>query len=328
MMVSPGSDPVRDLRALLSEGRYQEVLDRHGSTVSEGAGSEPGIAIGVATAATRLGRLDQGETLAGLAEEQYRRRADDDGRLRCLNLLGAIAWERGQVDLATTRWTRALEMARTWRDTLMTARISNNLASALHLGGRGTEARSLYREAMLAYQRLAERRFTAETAHNIAITYRDDGELELAEDACAEAVRQAELVGDGALLALALTGRGETRVAQGDYVLAAADLDRAERLAAEAQDRLGVAEVARVRAVRLLAIGDFTGALAQAGAGRSAAQSLGSALLEAECAAVEVSALNGLGRNREAGERHAVAAAAFRRLGAVAQLDRLGPSPA
>jgi hypothetical protein len=111
-------------------------------------------------------------------------------------------------------------------------------------------------------------------------------------------------------------------------VLAAADLDRAERLAREANDRLGAGEVARVRALRFLALGRLDLALSQAEAGRAVGAELGSALLQAECAAVAFRALAGLGRAAEAAVRHVEAAALFRRLGAVAQLERLGMSPA
>ena len=41
---------------------------------------------------------------------------------------------------------------------LLAARASNNLASVSYLEGRVPEARSLYREALLSYQRLGDRR--------------------------------------------------------------------------------------------------------------------------------------------------------------------------
>ena len=323
-MVPAGSDPIRDLRALLAQGRYQEVLDRHFAAPPEWERGEPAIELAVATAATRLGRLGDGQVLAVAAHDEYRLHADDDGRMRCVNLLGAIAWERGQLDGASGRWAEALELARQVGDPVMTARVSNNLALAMHLTGRVAEARSHFRESLVTYRRLGERRYAAETAHNLAVTYREEGELRLADDADAEAVRHAELVADPALIALTITGRAETRLAQGDHPLAASDLARAERLCRGANDPLGLAEVRRVRGERWLRLRQPARALEEAEAARAVAAELGSALLQAECAALAYRALRQLDRLDEARLRFEEAERLFRTLGAVAHLRRLG----
>ena len=322
MMLPPDADPVRTLRGLLALGRYQEILDRY---VAEAPAppSDPGVALAVATAATRLGRLADGAALADRALTTFRARADDDGRMRCLNLLGAIAWERGDLAGAETAWRGALDLARIDADILIAARASNNLASTLHLDGRVPEAQSLYREALLAYQRLADRRGAAETMHNLALTYRQEGDLDGALEAGAEAVRHAELVGDGLLLALMLTGHAETRIGMGELALAEPELERADALARTANDPLGVAEVARVMALRWLELRQPDRALATVEPARAVAVELGSALLEAECAAIASRALRHLGQDQEARRRHTEAGRLFRRLGAARLLEEL-----
>lgn len=324
MMPAPDADPIRELRGLLAAGRYQDLLDRYPPEGGPAAG-DPGVALAIATAATRLGRLGDGESLAGGALTRFRSRADDDGRMRCLNLLGAIAWERGDLARAERHWRGALDLARARADALIAARASNNLASALHLDGRVVEAGSLYREALLAYQRLADRRGAAETMHNLALTYRQEGDLGAAEAAGVEAVRHAELVGDPLLLALMLTGHAETRVSRGDFALAEPELDRADALARTANDPLGSAEVDRVRALRWLELRRPERALETVEPARETAANLGSALLEAECAAIAFRALGALDRRDEAQARYAEAERLFRSLGAtrlLAELER------
>jgi len=284
--------------------------------------ADPGVTLGLATAAARLGELQRAERWALDARERYRQRADDDGRLRCSNLLGAVAFERGAVDQAALEWSGVLEAARVAGDTLMVARVSNNLGSARHLRGEVTEARSLFREALVAYQRLATRRFAAESAHNLGLTFREADELDLAEQAAGEAVRHAELVAEPGLLALTLTGRAETRVAMGLVDLANADLDRAVALATRIDDRIGVAEARRVRAALRLASGDPVGAAVEAEAARETAASLGVSLLQAEAAALLADALAASGEP-EAGVRREEARALFTRMGAVGHLARL-----
>ena len=319
-MLPSDADPIRDLRALLAQGRYQDVLARY--PVSERQ-REPALTLGVATAATRLGQLAAGENLAGAALGEFRARADDDGRMRTLNLLGAIMFERGRLADAGRYWAEALDIGRALGDTQLVARASNNLASALDLEGRTEVARSRYREALLAYQRMADRRGLAETCYNLAIVCRLEGDLEGAEDFGAEAVRHADVVGDAVLLALMTVGRAETMLERREFALAAEALDRAGRLAREAADELGQADVLRVRAERWLRVGEPGRALDAARAGRQIAAGHQSALLEGECAAIEARAAARLGRVDGVATARALAERIFTELGATLHLDRL-----
>lgn len=322
-MLPPDADPIRDLRTLLAQGRYQDVLARYRAVASAERRREPALTLGVATAATRLGHLTDGEGLASEALGEFRARADDDGRMRTLNLLGAIMFERGRLTDAARYWAEALELGRALGDTQLVARASNNLASALHLEGRSDVARSRYREALLAYQRMADRRGLAETCHNLAIGCRLDGDIDGAEDFGAEAVRHAEVVGDPVLLALMTVGRAETMLERREFALAAEALDRADRLARDAADEIGRAEVLRVRAERWIRVGEPARALADAGAGRQIAAHHQSALLEGECAAIEARAAARIGRTGAAAAARASAERIFTELGATLHLERL-----
>ena len=57
----------------------------------------------------------------------------------------------------------------------MAARASNNLASLAQLGERPEVALSLYRSALISYQRLGDRRGMAETHHNLGLVFRQLG---------------------------------------------------------------------------------------------------------------------------------------------------------
>ena len=105
-----------------------------------------------------------------------RSRADDDGHMRSSNLLGVIAFEQGFLDQAHQSFTVALAIARALKDTLMTARVCNNLASLADLRGSVQDALTLYRSALLSYQRLGDRRGTAESYHNLGIVFRQMGD--------------------------------------------------------------------------------------------------------------------------------------------------------
>ncbi len=320
-----GDTPTR-LRALLAQGRYQDVLDLHRAESALGS-SSPGVALAVATAATRLGFLTDGETLASDALSRFRNRVDDDGQMRCLNLLGAIAYERGRLDDASFRFAASLDFGRRLNDIQSTARASNNLASVAFLRGRVEESRSLFREALLSYQRLGDRRGIAETHHNLGIVARETGQIEEAGREAEEAVRHAAVTSDPALAALATVGQAETAVADGEFALAAERLDRSEKLAAQAGDEVGVAETNRVRAELALLQGDPVRALEIALAGRATAERFSSTQLQGECAALGMRAARRLGRSAQAAGLFAEAERLFLALGAVLHLERLRLEP-
>lgn len=311
------------LRALLAEGRFQNVLERYLELGSAPEAGRPDVQLLAATAATRLGDLDRGSTLALQALALFRARGDADGRMRCLNLLGAIHWERGRIEEAERCWAEAQGLARQLGDSLMLARTSNNLASAAHLQGRSDQAAGLYREALLAYHRLGNRRGMAETYHNLGFAYRQAGEWREAEGATANAVRHAELLGEPGLLALVLGAKAELSVERNDSALAQRELERAAEYATEAGDLIGRAEVHRVEALNALSREAWEVALFHAETARLVAVEHDSALLAAECAGIAARALQQMGQTEAAERRRAQAEAGFRQLGATSMLERL-----
>jgi len=58
---------------------------------------DPGSLLQEATGAMRQGDPDRAGRLAASALEQFRARGDADGRMRSENLLGAVAFERGEI---------------------------------------------------------------------------------------------------------------------------------------------------------------------------------------------------------------------------------------
>ena len=316
-MTSPAApdDPARELRQLVDAGRYREALDAH-QRVGGHHPRGPEAELLAATAATRIGDLGTAVTLAETALELFRVRADTDGRMRASNLLGAIAFEHGRLDDADRCFGEALELARALDDTRMAAHASNNLASVAHLQSRPDLALSLYRSALLAYQRLGDRRGTAQTYHNLGLAFRQQEAWDDADAAALQAVRHAEEVGDGALLALAVTGRSESHIERGELDLARQELVRAEKLSVQSHDEVGLVEARRLEALLALKSGKLEDAAGQALAARMAAEKLGILQMQAECAGLLAQALRRLGRKVEADEYRAEALGLFERLGA------------
>jgi tetratricopeptide (TPR) repeat protein len=325
MMSGPSTpdDLSRELRELVSAGLFREALARMQTSGAAPARQRPEVQLLGATAATRVGELSTAVSLAEAALEKFRARGDRDGRMRAVNLLGAIAFEHGRLPEAEPLFGEALFLARQLGDSLMEARASNNLASMAVLRGEADTALTMYRSALLSYTKLGDRRGTSEAYHNLGITFRLIREWHDSQDAATEAVRHAELLGERSLMALAVMGRAEIELERGDLDLAHRELERAAALAREAGDELGGAEVERLQAVLAIAKGDFESGLRLAEAALAVAQRFGSALLEGECAAAAARALRGLGRAAQAESRRALAAQRFEALGAVRWVEQL-----
>jgi eukaryotic-like serine/threonine-protein kinase len=285
--------------------------------------ADPGTVLRDATVAMRQGNLPGAAALAAAAAARFRARGDEDGRMRSENLLGAVAFETGQVGDAERCFGAALELAHNLDDSLMTARASNNLASVAHLTGRPELALSLYRTALLSYQRLGDRRGMAETSHNLGIAFRQLGQWTDAERAAEEAVRHAELTGDAALRGLAHVGLAELQLERKAWPLAERGIARAAALAVEGADPIGVAEAGRLRALLQLGMGDAGAALREALQAQAEAHTLGSALLEAECTTVAARAARALGDDARAEALRTEAEAGLVRLGAAGLLAQL-----
>lgn len=323
-MTAPTAEPdlVSALRALLGAGRYRDAINTWVAAPG-GEAQRPEALLLAATASMRVGDVSRAGDLAAEAAEGFRLRADPDGRLRALNLLGAVAFEAGVLDEAAARFDLARSLARQVGDTLFEAHAANNLASVAHLRGDATTALSLYRVALLAYQRLGDRRGTTQTYHNLGLAFRELGAWLDADEATFQAMRHARMVEDAGLAAIAITGRAELDVARGELDVATRELDRAGELALQADDPIGVAEIGRVRALAALRRGEPGPALAEARVAGQIAREQGSMLLVAECSAAAAMALRRLGRGEEAEFNRAAAAEGFARLGARAHSEQL-----
>jgi hypothetical protein len=120
-----------------------------------------------------------------------------------------------------------------------------------------------------------------------------------------------------------LTGQAETAISYGAMSVAVEALDRASRLAAQAGDELGIAEVERVRAERWLRLGDAPRAVAAAESAHAVARRFGSMQLQAESAAIAMRAHLLLQQLELAAEWRTEAEGLFTSLGGVLNLARL-----
>jgi len=319
MVRSPSDESalLLELRALAERGRHRDVLSRLETLSPDTLERRTPYALLAAEAHGRLGAHAEAERWAQAALVIARTRGERHAELRARNYQGAIALERGDVDAAEPHFAAALELARTLEDHAAQARCLNNLGIIANLRGDSRAALASYTLALTAYQQAGLVRGMAETQHNIGISWRVLGDYAQALAAAEEAVRLAEQqVRDEALTALAIAGRAELHLFQGDADLAAAELALAAAAYERLQHPVGLAEVWRLQAGVARARGDLAGAAALLARAAELARGQGSAHTLAEIERDLGLALEASGDRAGARAARERAVALYRRLGA------------
>jgi tetratricopeptide (TPR) repeat protein len=241
--------PLHAAQELADAGRYAELVTYLSGRPSNELEQSPMLALLSSIGHSRLGRLDLGQPWALVALSRARVLGDRRLELRALNVCGAIALERGGINEAGHFFTRAQEEAMQDNDMASVGRCANNLGIIANMQGDYGRAVGAYTRAIAAYQAARYDQGMAESQHNLAITYREQGHLDHAMQAADAAVREAERLGDQRLKAQALAGRAEIRVMRGEPGLAILEAERALAVHRELKDAVRETEDLRILAV-------------------------------------------------------------------------------
>jgi tetratricopeptide (TPR) repeat protein len=241
-------------------GRWGEVLNVLG-VASDGTPEPEQVAL-VGEALLRTARPREAEAWLRRRLPDVERGGDWVTRRRAMNLWGAAQFELGQLEGAELAFKRAVELGEQEDDPLIVARAINNLGQIANVRGRRVDALVLYKLAVPAYQRLGNVRGLAESYHNMAISYRDLGDLTLADECEQHAIEFARQVPAARLAALARIGRAELALRRGDHAVARVAALRGATECLGLGDPAGTADGLRVLGLACIAAGAFADASA------------------------------------------------------------------
>jgi tetratricopeptide (TPR) repeat protein len=252
--------------------------------------------------------------------------ADDATRARhrrAVNMIGVASFALGDLEEANAALSRALELATRDDDLLMMAQATNNLGAIANLQGRHEDALWQYRLALPMLQRLGQPRLLAEGYHNMAITFRDVGELTEADEHERRAIDYAKDAGAARVAAMGRTGRAEIALRRGDAEFA----ETTARLAIEELGTLGdplnEADAHRVVGTACAAQHRNADALAAFARALEIAREHGHALNEAETLRDRVDVLLRTGARDRARLDAEAAIGLFEKLGATSECEAL-----
>jgi tetratricopeptide (TPR) repeat protein len=228
---SAGGD-IESIRMLTIAGAWEEALGPLTELIGSGPPSGE-LALLYGETLLRTGRERMAidwlrQTEPGLATDRTAHR-------QVFNMIGVACFALGELDDAANAFSEALDLASQSEDLLLLARVSNNLGTIANMRGQHEEALGHYRLAIPAYQRIGQVRGLAESYHNLAITYRDLGDLEQADENERRAIEYAADAEVPRVAAIGRIGRAEIALRRNDARLA----ETTARMAAEELSRLG-----------------------------------------------------------------------------------------
>ena len=209
--------------------------------------------------------------------------SEDRASLRRATVLnGAAHFVLGELDVARRGFNDALKLARVDGDDSLVARAMSNLGAIANIEGDHSGALALYHLAISAHQRLGNTRGLAETFHNMAITIRDLGRLQEADELEQRSVEFARDAEQPLLMSIARMGRAELALRRGDASFAEATARRVAIEFAAAGEPVREAEAKRLAGVACTLSGKHAEARALLDFAVDRARQHGAVLHEAE----------------------------------------------
>ena len=282
----------------------------------------------------RQGSYQQSAEWARMGRALAERQGNEHDQAKADKLLGAISYSLGDYGRAVELGEQSLRLFAKIGDIQEQAGVNMNLGNAQHELGRWHEARASYEASARLNAAVGNAYEQAILANNLGDVLRNLGDLEgaIEQGRTALAGLSRSLYGSG----VAAMNLGATYILRGDLGLAAAELDRADGLFAQAGTDSFLPELLRYRAELALAHNDAAGAIAFCGDALAHAQRLGARLEEGTARRVLAQALAAQGdlaaadaeldaseaALREAGNRYELARSAVQRADVLARLGR------
>lgn len=268
---------------LAGESRWQELLEfLDAQRARADCLASADLAYRVGEALYHLGRMDELADHAAAFERTARNRRDVPAILRALNLRGIAAFELGHTPEARDAFETLMALAEAEGDQDMLARACLNLGAVANLVGDPATALTLYHLALPLFQKLGQIRGQSQTHQSLALSYRDSGRYDDADDAYREAIRLGLELGYLPIVSMGSIGRAELLMLRDDPRAALGLVEWGLRLARRLEDPITEGTGLRVRARARAALGREAEARQDLQVALDVARQTGNRLLEAE----------------------------------------------
>jgi tetratricopeptide (TPR) repeat protein len=302
-------------RRLYEQRAYAELVDLLGALDLQELLRQPQLGFFLADAQRRLGHTQAALELAIALRGPARRAGIPRLELDLLNLEGMLRFETGSVAGAEQCWRELLNEASRHALEEFVARANNNLGIIYTVQARPVEAISCYERAIAAYRTLGMRRGIAQSCQNLAITYRELGRSDEADEHFVSALDYAKQDGSTDEMARAEQERAlGIYLARRDARLARLTAQRALERFEQLKDPVGTGDTLRVLAMIELGEGNLDSAQQHVARALEKARATGHQFLEAEAQEVAAAIYQRRGDAAAADAARSVATSLFQQL--------------
>ena len=293
-------------KALASLGRHEEAIVEYRTLLNHCEApefiqvrSETFTQIGQLLA--KQGDFDRALGFLQRAINAYRRSDDTVGYCKALRNLGVVYVELGELTEAEANFQEAIDMADKTEQPVLYADLVNNMGAVQNMKGDWRAALKHYRESLTLYRANSEKRKSAYTLNNIAITLVekqiDDEAFQYFQDANAIA----EEIKDASLALIIDINLSDLYVKRHDYEQARKHCEKAENYLVKKELTNGhLVETKKLSGKIAYCEKRYEDALRQLSSALEISRSLGAHLLEAEVLRERGVVLRAMERNLDA----------------------------
>jgi tetratricopeptide (TPR) repeat protein len=297
------ADHLAEARVAEREGRSEAAVVAYGAAIAtaERTGESATLAEALRRVAVHYHQRndpEQARTLCRRSYEVARTLGNSPLAAEALNTLGAVEFERGQMQSARELLGEALTLGQSRPDLL--SRIEQNLGIIATIQGDHAAALGHYRSSLAACQATGDTKGCAIAFHNLGMISADQHEWAEAERYYLESFRLAEATGEVHLQGLCRLNHAEVHLARQSFELARESAEAALATFDQLGSRLDKSDAYRVLGVVYRETGRHALAQARLTAAIEAAAATGAVLSEAEASRELARLYQAMGRNQEA----------------------------
>ncbi|MBC7805229.1 MAG: tetratricopeptide repeat protein [Akkermansiaceae bacterium] len=247
-------------RGLLREGRYwcekalQVPVDNNPEYVDLGAK----VLKGIGWLAQNMGEFALAKQWLSDAREIYTRNNDQKGLGGVLNLLGAAAYYRNELDEARQLFGESIRIRRETGERLGLGSALNNLGNISYRIGDHDEAERCYRESTEIMREVGDERNLSLTLSNIASIVSARGDFDAAEAMMRECLEIRQRLGDLRSVGNSFYNLGVLNRFRGDHSKAQSLLEQSIALRRKIEDGYGLARSLTVLGGTHADLGNYT----------------------------------------------------------------------
>ncbi|MGA7720604.1 MAG: tetratricopeptide repeat protein [Ignavibacteriaceae bacterium] len=250
-------------RFTITSGKFQTAIYIHEKILSEINEDKTLLSLS-ASAQLALGEIFSRTAVWALsfeyikkANSSYNKIHDIKGCANCMNLLGTIHGDRGELGKAVRYFEKGLKLLENTNDDYLQAKIGINLGIVNNISGDYETALSYYKRALLYFEKIKDMNKIAEIRHNMGMLYTRKKDLKNAIKEFDKSISFSVQCGDVSTRGLPYLSKAYIYTLQNDLYLASAFANKALEICSRINDKLSIADIYKINGIIQRKLGSY-----------------------------------------------------------------------